>query len=49
MRPHPSVRTCACGHLEADHKSSGAGSDPLRFGVCLIAGCPCRAFVEVAE
>lgn len=47
-RRHPSVRECECGHLEADHKSSGSSfPHPLRFGVCLIAGCDCREFRDV--
>lgn len=40
---HPSVRTCTCGHIEADHARGGTGLT-IHRGVCLR--CPCERFNE---
>lgn len=42
------VPTCStCGHAEGDHQSSGSRfPHPLRYGLCRVAGCDCREFVE---
>lgn len=38
---------CTCGHAVGDHKSNRTVfPHPLKFGVCLIAGCECREFVD---
>lgn len=40
------VPRCVCGHLQGDHRSSGARfPHPLRYGVCLMPNCGCTAFV----
>jgi hypothetical protein len=40
-------RECRCGHLEADHQYNRAPlAGSLRFGVCLMPDCGCRAFTD---
>lgn len=41
------VPTCECGHKVGDHRSAGTRfPHPPRYGVCLVYGCRCKAFVE---
>ena len=41
---------CAgCGHLQGDHRSTPRPvAFPVRYGVCLVAGCSCREYIEEA-
>lgn len=39
--------TCECSHAQGDHRSSGASwPHPVRYGLCRVAGCTCREYVE---
>ena len=53
-RPYPSDaptvvtewnRACACGHAQHAHDYAGDAYEPA-WGVCEIAGCPCRQFED---
>lgn len=41
-----SIEHCECGHAKGDHKSSRARGLTVKFGRCLIPGCPCQVFTE---
>lgn len=46
---HPSVKTCVCGHLQADHASARTPlMRPVLGGICLIDGCDCQEFADAS-
>lgn len=49
MTDFPWKARCECGHIQGEHRTSGAGfPHPIVYGLCRAPGCDCREYSDPA-